>query len=74
VRLTLLIHILAGGLGLAAGYVALYSTKGAPLHRRSGMVFVYAILTMCLFGTLIAAVRGVAPAINSPRASSRPIW
>jgi uncharacterized membrane protein len=61
-------HILAGSLGLVAGYVALYSPKGATLHRKSGMVFVCAMLTMCFFGTLIAAVRGVAPAINIPAA------
>jgi hypothetical protein len=30
------------------------------------MLFVYAMLTMCVFGTLIAMVRGVAPAINIP--------
>lgn len=65
-RLTLLIHIAAGGLALVFGYVALYATKGAPLHRRSGRLFVYAMLTMGLFGTLIAAARGVAPATNIP--------
>ena len=63
---TYVLHIGAGTLGLLAGYVALYSTKGLPLHRRAGMVFVYAMLTMCLFGTLIAIVRGVAPAVNVP--------
>jgi hypothetical protein len=65
-RLTLLVHILAGSLGLLTGYVALYAAKGAVLHRRSGMVYVYAMLTMCVFGTLISIVRGVAPAINIP--------
>ena len=65
-RLTLIVHILAGSLGLLTGYVALYAAKGAMLHRRSGMVFVYAMLAMCVFGTLISIVRGVAPAINIP--------
>lgn len=60
------VHILAGSLGLLTGYVALYSAKGAVLHRRSGMLFVYAMLTMCVFGTLIASVRDVAQAINIP--------
>ena len=60
------VHILAGSLGLVTGYVALYSAKGAPRHRRSGMLFVYAMLTMCVFGTSIALVRGVAPALNVP--------
>ena len=65
-RVTYVVHILAGSLALGFGYVALYAAKGAKLHRKSGMLFVYAILTMCAFGVLIAMVRGVAPAINVP--------
>lgn len=65
-RMTLLVHIVAGGLGLVFGYAALYSAKGAPLHRKAGMLFVYAMLTTGIAGLLIAAVRGVAPAINIP--------
>lgn len=65
-RPTLLIHVLAGALGLAAGYVALYSAKGAVLHRRSGLLFVHAMLVMCVGGTAIAAVGGVAPYLNIP--------
>jgi len=66
VRLTLLIHIVAGGLGIISGFVALYSAKGAALHRKSGMVFVYTMLTMCTGGVLIAAARSTAPAVNIP--------
>ena len=65
-RLTLLIHIVAGGLGIISGFVALYSAKGAALHRKSGMVFVYTMLTMCTGGVLIAAARSTAPAVNIP--------
>jgi uncharacterized membrane protein len=60
------VHITAGSLALLAGYVALYASKGATLHRKSGMIFVYAMLTMSLGGLTIATVRGVAPAINIP--------
>lgn len=67
-RLTLFIHILAGGLGLFSGYIALYSAKGASLHRKSGILFVYAMLTMSVCGLLVASIRGVAPAINLPAA------
>lgn len=67
-RLTYAIHILAGSLGLIFGYMALAAAKGGTLHRKSGMLFVYAMLTMCLFGATIATVRGVAPAINVPAA------
>lgn len=59
-------HIVAGSLALIAGYLALYASKGAPLHRRAGMVFVYSMLTMCAAGALISAVRGVAMQINIP--------
>ncbi len=44
----LFVHILAGALGLVSGYVALYAVKGATLHRKSGMLFVYAMSTMCV--------------------------
>ena len=52
--MTLAIHILAGGLALVLGYVALYSRKGGTLHRRSGMLFVYAMLIMCAGGFTLA--------------------
>jgi len=68
VRLTYAIHILAGGLGLVAGYTALAAAKGASLHRRSGMLFVYAMLVTAVGGTVIAVGRGVAPSINIPAA------
>jgi len=66
VDMTLVVHILAGGMGLISGYVALYSAKGATLHRKSGILFVYAMLAMALLGMVIAAGRNVAPAINIP--------
>jgi hypothetical protein len=66
--MTLIIHVVAGSLGLLAGYVALYSAKGGSVHRKAGRLFVYAMLTMCTGGLLIAVVRGVAPAINIPAA------
>ena len=56
-RLTLLVHILAGGLGLVLGAVALWATKGARLHRKSGRLFVYAMFTMAVSGAGIAAVQ-----------------
>jgi uncharacterized membrane protein len=62
------VHILAGILVVLSGYVALYATKGAPLHRKAGMVFASAMLTTAVFGMVISVVRGVAPAINVPAA------
>lgn len=63
---TYVVHIIAGSIALIAGYVALYASKGAPLHRRAGMAFVWSMLAMCAAGTLIAAVKGVAPKLNIP--------
>ena len=67
-KLTLLVHVVAGALGLLSGYVALAVSKGAPLHRKTGMFFVYVMVTMSITGGLVAAVSGVAPAINIPTA------
>lgn len=64
------IHILAGSLGLIFGYVALFSAKGNAVHRKSGMFYVYAMLTMCAFGGLMAALTGVWAVINIPAAWS----
>lgn len=64
----LLVHIVAGGLGLLSGYVALSVAKGARLHRQSGKLFVYAMLTMCLAGGTIAAMWSRSPGINLPAA------
>ncbi|HLX06961.1 MAG TPA: hypothetical protein VKY89_03765 [Thermoanaerobaculia bacterium] len=58
-RLTLVVHVAAGMLGIVSGFVALYAAKGAALHRKSGMLFVYAMLTMAVTATAIAAFRGI---------------
>ena len=67
-RMTYVVHIVAGSLALASGYIALFAAKGATVHRRSGLVFVYAMLGMCLAGLAMAIVRDVAQGINVPAA------
>ena len=57
-------HILAGGLALVFGYVALSATKGATLHRRSGMFFVYAMITMSLSGAVMDALKTGGMTVN----------
>src|SRR5438105_1832630 len=47
-------HIVAGGLAIILGAVALAASKGATLHRRSGLLFVYAMLTMGSSGSILA--------------------
>ena len=51
------IHIIAGLLAIAAGAVALYAVKGSALHRKSGLVFVVAMLTMASSGFVMAIAR-----------------
>ena len=67
-RMTYVVHIVAGSLGLVSGYLGLFAAKGGALHRRAGIVFVYAMFVMCLGGLTIAIVRDVAQAINVPAA------
>ena len=40
------IHVAAGGLAMVLGAVALLATKGGTIHRRSGLMFVSAMLVM----------------------------
>jgi uncharacterized membrane protein len=51
------LHILAGILALAFGYVALFTKKGATIHRKTGMGFVIAMVVMSLTGALVATVK-----------------
>jgi uncharacterized membrane protein len=48
------LHIAAGGLAIVLGAVALLAHKGGTLHRRSGLLFVYAMLTMGISGSILA--------------------
>jgi uncharacterized membrane protein len=48
------IHIVAGGLAMVLGFVALAAPKGATLHRKSGLLFVCAMLIMGFSGSVLA--------------------
>jgi uncharacterized membrane protein len=61
-------HILAGTLALLSGYVALAASKGAALHRKSGVLFVYMMVTISMTGLLMSAGGGISPATNIPTA------
>src|SRR5437764_15193390 len=54
------VHILGGAIAIVSGFVALYALKGAQLHRKSGTIFVYAMLSMSLSGALMAGARAQA--------------
>ena len=59
------LHVLGGAIAILSGLAALFAWKGRPLHRKSGTVFVYAMLVMSLSGVIIAVGRAGA-AINIP--------
>jgi uncharacterized membrane protein len=54
---TLILHIAAGTVAVTAGYVALFSRKGAWTHRAIGTVFVYAIIVAGLTVAPVALQR-----------------
>jgi uncharacterized membrane protein len=47
------IHIIAGLIGLVSGAIALSARKGAKLHRKGGMIFVYAMMVVGITGTVM---------------------
>ncbi len=59
------VHVTAGIVAIATGFVALYAFKGGTLHRKSGMVFVVVMLVMSLTGAAMAVGRAGA-ALNVP--------
>ena len=58
-RMTLIpLHVArAGSSRIVSGLVALYAAKGRTLHRKSGTIFVYAMLVMSLSGAVMAVGR-----------------
>jgi hypothetical protein len=47
------IHVAAGALALVLGAVALLVKKGGTIHRRSGLLFVYAMLVMATTAAIL---------------------
>lgn len=52
------IHIAAGALAIVLGFTALFVKKGGTIHRRSGMLFVYAMLVMGTTASILEFVKG----------------
>jgi uncharacterized membrane protein len=51
------IHIIGGITGIISGFLAIYAAKGAKLHRKSGMIFVYGMLALSITGTVMAVMK-----------------
>ncbi len=54
------IHVVAGALAIVLGAVALIVKKGGTIHRRSGMLFVYAMLVMGTTASILEFLRSAA--------------
>jgi len=54
----LVFHVTAGTVGLGAGYIAIVARKGGRWHRRSGLVFVTAMIAMGLLALGISVYEG----------------
>ncbi|MBC8064246.1 MAG: hypothetical protein H7Y17_05410 [Chlorobia bacterium] len=52
------IHVAAGALAIILGGVALSVRKGGTIHRRSGMLFVYAMIVMGITASTLEILRG----------------
>ena len=72
------IHVAAGGLALVLGALALFVKKGGTVHRRSGLLFVYASLVMGISAAILGNVGGglmtvyfVVTALTTVRPASR---
>ena len=48
------IHIIAGLMAIASGFIALYAAKGSPLHRKTGTMFTLAMLCMTMSAAIIS--------------------
>jgi hypothetical protein len=66
VRSFLILHIAGGSLAIVAGYGALFAPKGGWLHRRAGMVFVYAMLVMGAGAMIVGLARGKSTWLGGP--------
>lgn len=60
----MIFHITAGSFALGAGAAALFSRKGAWLHRTTGNAFVVAMLLMSVSGGVLAVLKPAAATFN----------
>jgi hypothetical protein len=65
-RSVLFLHIAGGSLAVVAGYAALFARKGGRLHRRAGMLFVYAMIVMGAGAMIVGLARGKSSWLGGP--------
>ncbi len=52
------IHVAAGGLAMVLGATTLLAKKGGTIHRRSGLLFVYAMVVLGISASMLGNVLG----------------
>lgn len=52
------VHIIGGAIGIVSGFVALYALKGGRVHRKSGLIFVCAMVVMTISAAVMATLLG----------------
>lgn len=57
-QLLLLLHIATGFIALLTGMLAILSRKGGMLHKRSGSIFFWCMVTVALTAVVLSAMRG----------------
>ena len=60
-HMLLTVHIAAGGLAIVLGAAALVAKKGGTIHRRSGLLFVYAMLVMGFSASILGFLKSKSP-------------
>ena len=62
----LFLHIAGGSLAGLSGYAALFAPKGGWLHRRAGMLFVYAMIALGAGAVVVGLARGKSTWLGGP--------
>jgi len=57
IEFTLWVHIIVGSIALLTGAVSILSKKGMKLHRRSGIIYFWAMTLVFITGIIVAGYR-----------------
>jgi uncharacterized membrane protein len=57
IQYTLYLHILVGSVALLSGAIAIFSTEGKTLHRKTGKIYFWAMTTVFVTGIIVAEFR-----------------
>lgn len=58
-KITLIIHVLAGLCSLITGFIAIISSKGQRIHKRTGIVYFYGMIVAAITALVISIIKGL---------------